>query len=52
MYSEHWGKLGWTIYLGNFPILLVQQFRGALINSCLLGYATVLPIKKKFYRLF
>ena len=28
--------------MGNFPILLVQSFRGALVNSCLLESATVL----------
>ena len=41
MYAEYWRKMG------NF-ILLVQSFRGALVNSCLLEYATVFPIKNKF----
>ena len=45
---EHWRKLVWAILLGNFPILLVQQFCGALMNSCLLEYAAVFPIKSKF----
>ena len=35
MYAEHWRKMG------NFPILLVQSCRGALVNSNLLEYATV-----------
>ena len=48
MYAEHWRKLAWATFLGNFPILLVQQFCGALMNSCLLEYATVFPIKNKF----
>ena len=26
MYAEHWRKLAWATFLGNFPILLVQQF--------------------------
>ena len=42
MYAEHWRKMG------NFPILLVQSFRGALVNSCIFEYVTVLPIKNKF----
>ena len=42
MYAEHWRKMG------NFPILLAQSFRGALVNSGLLEYATVFPIKNKF----
>ena len=25
MYAEHWRKLAWATFLGNFPILLVQQ---------------------------
>ena len=49
MYAEHWRKLAWATFLGNFSILLVQQFCGALMNSCWLGYATVYPIKNKFY---
>ena len=42
MYADHWRKMG------NFPILLAQSFSGALVNSCLLEYATVFPIKNKF----
>ena len=42
MHAEHWRKMG------NFPILLVQSFRAALANSCLLECATVFPIKNKF----
>ena len=42
LYAEHWRKMG------NFPILLAQSFSGALVNSCLLEYATVFPIKNKF----
>ena len=37
MYAEHWRKLAWATFLGNFPKLLVQQ------------YATVFPIKNKFW---
>ena len=48
IFVEHWRKLAWATFLGNFPILLVQQFCGALMNSCLLEYATVFPIKNKF----
>ena len=48
MYAEHWRKLAWATFLGNFPILLVQQFCGTFMNSCLLEYATVFPIKNKF----
>ena len=48
MYAEHWRKLAWATFLGNFPILLVQQFCGALLNSCLYEYATVFSIKNKF----
>ena len=48
MYAEHWRKLAWATFLGNFPILLVQHICGALMNSCLLEYATVFPIKNKF----
>ena len=48
MYTEHWRKLAWATFLGNFPILLVQQFCGALMNSCLLEYAPVFPTKNKF----
>ena len=36
MYAEHWRKLAYATFLGNLPILLVQQFCGALLNSCLL----------------
>ena len=42
MYAGHWRKMG------NFPILLVQSFREAAVNSCLLEYAAVFPIKNKF----
>ena len=52
MYAEHWRKLAWATFLGNFPILLVQHICGTLINSCLLEYATVSPIKKKFTGFF
>ena len=48
MYSKHCRKLAWSNFLGSFPMLLVQQFCGALMNSCLLEYATVLPIKNNF----
>ena len=48
MYAEHWRKLAWATPLGNFSILLVQSFCGALVNSCLLEYANVFPIKNKF----
>ena len=48
MHAEHWRKLAWATFLGNFPILLVQHICGALMNSCLLEYATVFPIKNKF----
>ena len=49
MYTEHWRKLAWATFLGNFPILLVQWFCGALMNSCLLGYVTVFPAILAFY---
>ena len=42
MHAGHWRKMG------NFPILLVQSFREAVVNSCLLEYAAVFPIKNKF----
>ena len=48
MYAEHWRKLAWATFLGNFPIIFIQKFCGALMNSCLLKYATVFPIKNKF----
>ena len=48
MYVEHWRKLAWATFLGNFPILLVQQFCGTFMNGCLLEYAIVFPIKNKF----
>ena len=48
MYAEHWRKLAWATFLDNFPILSVQQVFGALMNSCLLEYAIVFPIKIKF----
>ena len=51
MCNEHWRKLTWGTFLGNFLILLVQQFCGAVTNSCLLEYATVFPIKNKFLHL-
>ena len=37
MYVEHWRKLAWETFLGNFPILLVQTIQ----------YATVFAIKNK-----
>ena len=52
MYAEHWRKLAWATPLGNFPTLLVRQFCGALMNSCLLEYASVFPIKNSLNRLF
>ena len=52
MYVEHWRKLAWATFLGNFPILLVQHIYGTLINSYLLENATVSPIKKKFTGFF
>ena len=51
VYAEHWRKLAWPIFFGSFLILLVQQFCGALMNNCLLEYATVFPIKNKFSHL-
>ena len=48
MYTEHWRKLAWATSLGNVPIVFVQEFCGALMNSCLLGYVIVFPIKNKF----
>ena len=48
MYAEHWRKLAWATFLGNFPILLVQHVYGALMNSFLLECATVFPIKNTF----
>ena len=48
MYAEHWRKVAWAMFLGNFLIFLVQKFCWALMNSCLLEYPTVFPIEKKF----
>ena len=48
MSVEHWRKLVWATFLGNFPIILVKQFCGTFMNSCLLEYATAFPIKNKF----
>ena len=48
MYAEHWRKLAWATFLGNFPKLIVQHIYGALTNSCLFEYANVFPIKNKF----
>ena len=48
MYVKYWRKLAWAIFSGKFPILLVQHIYGALMNSCLLEYATVFPIKDRF----
>ena len=48
MYAEHWRKPEWETFLGNFPTFLELQFCGALVNSCLLEYGTVFPIKNKF----
>ena len=50
MYAKHWRKLAWATFLRNFPILLVQKIYWALMNSCLLEYATVFQIKNN--RLF
>ena len=49
MYAEHWRKLAWGTFLENFPILLVQQFCGTFMHSCLLEYVIVFPIKNKFF---
>ena len=43
--------VAWTTFLGNIFMLLVQQFCGAIVNSCLLEYANVFPIKNKFSHL-
>ena len=48
MYAEHWRKLAWAMFLGNFLFFLVQKFCWALMNSCLLEYATVFPTENKF----
>ena len=48
IYGKHWIKLAWTTFLGNVSILLEKQFCRALVNSCLVEYATVFPIKNKF----
>ena len=48
MYAENCRELTWETFLRNFPILLVQHIYGALMNSCLLEYGTVFPIKNKF----
>ena len=46
MYAKHWRKLAWATFFRNFLILFVQKIYGALMNSCLLQYATLSPIKK------
>ena len=33
MYAEHWRKLAWATFQGNFLILLVQQFCGVPIKN-------------------
>ena len=48
MYVKHWRKLAWATFLGNFPIFLVQPFRGTFMSSCLVEYAIVFPSKNKF----
>ena len=48
IFVEHWRKLAWATFLGNFPILLVQQFSGTFMSSFLLEYAIVFPFKNKF----
>ena len=40
-------KTMYTEHIGNFPILLVQSFCGALVNSCFLEYATVCVSNQK-----
>ena len=42
-------ELVWVPFLGNFFILLEQQFCGTLVKSCLLECATVFPIKNKVF---
>ena len=49
MYAGRWRKLAWTTVLGSFPALLVQGLSGALMNSCLLEYDPVFPIKNKYW---
>ena len=46
--QERWRKLAWAVFLRNFPILLVQQFCGPVMNSSVLELAIVFPIKNKF----
>ena len=48
MCTENWRKLAWATSLGKFPVVFVKEFCGALMNSCLLGYVIVFPIKNKF----
>ena len=48
MYAEHWRNLAWASFLENFPIVLGQEFCGALMSSCLLDYATAFPINNNF----
>ena len=48
MYFVHWRKLAWATFLGTFHIPLVQQLYGNFMNSCLLKYSIVFPIKNKF----
>ena len=49
MYADFWRKLAWATFLGSFLLLLVQQFWGALMNSC--RWAVVFPIKNRFSHL-
>ena len=52
MYVEHSRKLACATFLGTFPILLVQQFCGTFMESCLLEYAIVLDLTGCFGFLF
>ena len=45
--SSFWPKTMYTEHIGNFPILLVQSFCGAVVNSCFLEYATVCVSNQK-----
>ena len=42
-------ELPWAPFLGNFCILLEQQFCGTLVKSCLLEFTTVFLIKNKVF---
>ena len=52
MYVEHWRKLAWTTFLGNFPILLVQQFCGSFVKVAYLNMLLYLQSKISFNWLF